>query len=523
VEIAFTPSPDVVVILNALLDKFENRAKHNPMLREAKGTYHASRNISSRSEAEWTNHETRNKEHATRSIKIALDDLCLPSYFSQIDPQSRLIANQQLQTLEQNGLLHLHWLPGETNHLLHSISLSTEHEPRNTPHAPRPTQHIIPKRSGVDEPRNTQHAPRPTQHESLYKLLQRTPISNHRANLESNILAEKFRYQKSDWRARALDYILDQLHAGKSPSPFSLTDSDFNLDLLAVLQALSTLTTETPYRVFSVRVFNNTKRFDDLKPALIRLARRANPEWKSLHNEDLLHELNLVANPTYIHLSGNWELTDINGQIINLDSFTPSVGFPASQIASIQRITIRAESVLCIENLTSFHQQVDRYTSTQVKTYTGKQVNTYTGKHAQADNAPRPTPHAPYHPEAKRSGRSTQHATLCLMGNPSPAIRHLLNLISETVPIYLWSDMDYGGFNILAQLRKQVSPRIQPFLMDIATFENYAHLSRPLTQADARNLKRLTHNPILKDIHPLIERLLQRGLKLEQEAITIST
>jgi len=492
VEIAFTPSPDVVVILNALLDKFENRVKRSHVVSESEETYHATPSTQPCPE--------RSRRDAARSIKIALDDLCLPSYFSQIDPQSRIIANQQLQTLEQNGLLHLHWLPGETNHLLQSITLSTEHEPRNT-----------------------QHAPHPTPHASLYTLLQRIPISNHRANLESNILAEKFRYQKSDWRARALDYILNQLHAGKSPSPFSLTDSDFNLDLLAVLQALSTLTTETPYRVFSVRVFNDTKRFDDLKPSLIRLARRANPEWKSLTSEDLLRELNLVANPTYIHLSGNWELTDINGQIISLDSFTPSIGFPASQIESIQKITIRAESVLCIENLTSFHQQVDGYTSTQVKTYTGKQVNTYTGKHAQADNAPRSTQHATYHPEAKRSGRPTPHATLCLMGNPSPAIRHLLNLIPETVPIYLWSDMDYGGFNILAQLRKQISPRIQPFLMDIATFENYARLSRPLTQSDARNLKRLTHNPILKDTHPLIERLLQRGLKLEQEAITIST
>ena len=112
-----------------------------------------------------------------------------------------------------------------------------------------------------------------------------------------------------------------------------------------------------------------------------------------------------------------------------------------------------------------------------------------------------------------------QHVTLCLMGNPSPAIRHLLNLISEETPIFLWSDMDYGGFNILSQLRKHISPHIQPYLMDIATFEKYAHLSRPLTQSDARNLKRLTLNPNLKDIHPTIEHLLKRGLKLEQEAI----
>ena len=112
--------------------------------------------------------------------------------------------------------------------------------------------------------------------------------------------------------------------------------------------------------------------------------------------------------------------------------------------------------------------------------------------------------------------------------NPKPKqdyasflIRRLLTLISKETPIYLWSDMDYGGFNILAQLRKQINPRIQPYHMDIPTFENYAHLSRPLTQRDKSNLKCFLFNPNLKDIHPTIEHLLQRGLKLELEAIQI--
>jgi len=480
-ELSFTPSPDVAVILNALLDKFENRVKPSRAISESENTYHVTLSTQPCPEP--------GRRDAARSIKISLTDLSLPSYFSQTYPHPRLVANHQLQVLEQYGLLHLYWLPGETNHLLQSIVLKTEHATRNT------------------------------QYETLYTLLDRTPISNHRNNLESLILAEKFRYQKSDWRSRALDYILNQLRAGKSPSPFSLPASDLNHDLLAALSALSNIQAETPYRVFSICVFNNTKRFDDLKSALIRLARRANPEWKNLSPEDLLRELNLVANPAYIHLAGNWELTDTNGQIININSFTPSVGYPASQIASIQRINIRAESVLCIENLTSFHE----FTRAM---YAGRQVNTYTSKRAQADKGTRNLEpetwnvdletHPTYH-----ATHSTKHATLCLMGNPSPAIRNLLSLIPEGTPIHLWSDMDYGGFNILAQLRQQISLRIKPYLMDTDTFESHAHLSRPLTQSDARNLKRLILNPNLKDIHPTIEHLLRRGLKLEQEAIQI--
>lgn len=440
-DISFTPSPDVVVILNALLDTFESRAKRNIAAYEGEATYNASHPTE-----ETTQVNKYTNKHTPRPIKISIADFPLPTYFSQTDPEPRVITNRQLQELAKNSLITLTWLPGETNHILHSVSLPNGTHTR--------------------------------QHELLYKLLNRIPINHHRNNLESIILSEKFRYQKDDWRGRVLNYILQQLRTGKSPSPFSLSDTNLDLDLLAVLQALPTLTTETPYRVFSVRVFNDSKRFEDLKLALVRLARRANPEWKLLASEALLRELNLVANPGYIHLAGNWELTDTNGQIIHLDSFTPSLGFPASQITSIQHITIRAESILCIENLTPFHEFT------------------------------------------RANGRNPmQYATICLMGNPSPVIRHLLRLIPTEIPIHLWSDMDYGGFNILAQLRRQVGPRIQPYLMDMAVFEKYAHLARPLTQSDARNLKRILFNPILEDIHPVIKYILRRGLKLEQEAI----
>ena len=422
-EISFTPSPDLEVILNTLLDKFEDR---------------------------FTRYPLDNASHPIRSPRCNLTDLNLPGYFSQIDPNARINTNEQLKTLEQMGAVKLVWHPGETGHLLQSVALQTQYESHNQ------------------------------RYETLYTLLRREPLYNHRARLESLLLADKFRYPQKDWRARALDHILEQLRSGRSPSPFSLTDSNLNLDLLAVLAALPALTTETPYRVFSVRIFNNSKRFEDIKPSLVRLARRANPEWKSFTSEDLLRELNLVANPDFVHLAGNWELTDLNGQIINLDCFIPSVGFPAAQIARLEKIAIRAEAVLCIENLTSFHA----FTRANER-------------------------------------HSAKHAVLCLMGNPSPSIRHLLHLIPAETPIFLWSDMDYGGFNILSQLRRQVGLRIQPYLMDIATFDKYAQLSRPLTQVDTHNLKRLTLNPALKDVHPAIEHMLRLGLKLEQEAIQI--
>jgi hypothetical protein len=412
VKISFAPSVDTKVIINALLDIFEKR-----------------------------------DTSSTRAIKIKLREINLPAYFSQQDPEPRMIANQQLQSLADSNFIQLKWHAGEENHLLESVTLAAPHE--------------------------------------LYTLINRVPISSQRSQLESLLLADKFRFSAGDWRARALTQILDKLRAGKSPSPFSLSATDFNADLLAALLALSSLQAETPHRVFSVHTFNDTKRFDDVRPALVRLARQANPEWKSLTLENLLRELNLVANPGYIHLSGNWQFTTVDGEVLSLNGFSPSIGFPAAQISTIQSVAVHADSVLCIENLTSFFEFIRR-----------GDINRHTGKHVDAS-----------------------YAVICLMGNPSPAIRRLLRLIPEETNIYLWSDMDYGGFNILSQLRKKISARVQPFLMDVSIFEKYAQLSRPLTQSDIRNLKRLALQSNLRDMQPMIEYLLKRGLKLEQEAI----
>jgi hypothetical protein len=412
-EVSFTPSPDVSAVLNALLDRFERRAAGAQ----------------------------------PRSIKILFGEVALPTYFSQVDPEPRQVANEQFQKLESQGLVVLGWLAGEKGHLLESARL-------------------LPERVGP-----------------LYQALKRVPAAHRQARLEDQLLGERFRFGVEDWRYRALSKILAQLKTKKSPAPFSLSDSGFNEDLLTALSALSHLEEETSYRVFSVHTFNDSKRFIDLKSAILRLAKLGQPEWKRLLPEEVLRELNLVANPGYLFLAGPWELVDELGQVLSLDAFIPSVGLPAIQAAHLQRVTTRAEVVICIENLTTFHEM--------------SRLSTGPGR----------------------------PALICLMGNPSPACRHLLSCLEqsqpEPVPIYVWADLDYGGLNILAQLRQQVSPFCRPYRMDAETLDAFAAFARPLTQNDRRNFARLCSRPDLSDMGPVIAHLLRRGIKLEQEAISI--
>jgi len=410
-DLLFVPSPDVAALLHALLDAFERRA---PLpLGEGLGV-----------------RENR------RAIRCNLDSLPLPAYHSQSDPIPRQITNEQLQTLEDSGVVKLDWHPGETSHLLASATLIPEHA------------------------------------EVVFALLKRTPQSARRARLTDLLLGERFRFD--DWRLRAVQHALDQLKADKSPAPFSLADNEFNHDLLTALDALDGVREETPCRVFSVRVFNDSKRFEALMGAVATLARRNQVEWKGLTNEEVLRELNLVANPGHLYLHGPWRLIDEVGQVMSLGEFHPSVGMPAAQAARLHRAAVDTPRVICVENPTTFYELVR---------------------------------HIP------------DVATVCLWGNPSPACRHLLRRLPDDVALHVWADLDYGGLNILAQLREQVNARAAPYRMDIETLEAHAAWARPLTAGDVKNLARLARRLSLADRQPLIAHMLQRGLKLEQEAV----
>ena len=387
-------------------------------------------------------YERRQDPHA-RVIRCDTEGLDLPGYTSQLDPEPRQVANEQFRQLACAGVVTLTWLPGQAGHLLQSVTLN-------------------PNRAG-----------------DAFALLERDPVAARRARLRDLLLGDRFRLD--GWRLRAVNRTLAQLKEDLSPAPFSLADEDHNRDLLAALVALDDVSEETPMRVFSVRVYNDSKRFEGLRGSVVRLARWHQTDWRELRSHEVLRELGLVANPGHLYLHGPWRLVDSRGVVHDLADFEPSVGIPARLAAGVQKVTVDTERVVCVENLTPFYELIR---------HQGEEV-----------------------------------AALYLGGNPSPACRHLLRCLTEALPqdacLLLWGDLDYGGLSILAQLRRLVSPRFVPYRMDVETLDAHTPWARPLSQADERRLARLARRPDLADLRPLIRHMLARGLKLEQEAVVV--
>jgi hypothetical protein len=431
----FLPAPDTAAILGALLDVYERRTLRP---RTAPGGSAAAR----------------------QAIRIRLTDLDLPGYFDQSDPHPRRATNEQLAHCAREGWLRLTWRALAQGELLDRVTLAEDPPPAGEAAA------------------------------ALFRLLGRTPEAARRAGLAETILAERFRFAPGDWRRRAVDDVLAQLAAGRSPAPFDPRDLDLADDLLAALAALDGLTEETPFRAFSVRLYSDSKRFEAIRGPLATLARRMHPEWRGWTADEALRELRLVPNPSHLFMFGDWELVDAAGRVLHLGNFDPAAGVPARQVDTLVSVRAGAARVICVENLTSFYSLVAAI---------GNRGST------------------------AAMGDRGDIAALCLAGNPAPATRRLLRLLDRDRPagqaILAWNDIDYGGLNILSQLRRRVSAEIAPLYMDRATLDTHARWARPLGAGDRQNLVRLRGRPELADLHALVDHMLARGLKLEQEAI----
>jgi hypothetical protein len=84
-----------------------------------------------------------------------------------------------------------------------------------------------------------------------------------------------------------------------------------------------------------------------------------------------------------------------------------------------------------------------------------------------------------------------------------------------------WGDLDYGGILILQHLQNTCWPEVQPWRMNPELLDKFADLVEPFESIYRDKLKRLLENEKYRWAHPLLEKILEIGGTLEQEAILL--
>jgi len=384
------------------------------------------------------------EQPARRQVaRVRLNERQHHDYFHANDFAVRRDTNEALRRLAERGCLRLHWRKWEDGNWLDKIDLIAERA------------------------------------DDVYRILGRSPRPALQAALRELLAAQRAAAQ---WHADFLDWAQTQLQAHRSVAPLKLSadpaDEQWNRDLLLALDALARLRSPTLERKFSVQLFSHSKRFEDLRGAVVTILRRHDPESGGYGDDEkaLLRAHQLERAPEYAPIAGPLVLR-LEERKLDLAPFAYGVALPATMLREAMVADCAASAVVTVENLTSFSEFVAVKPTSILAIFTG--------------------------------------------GFASPALIALLRGIRAArpdLPFFHWGDLDAGGLRILAHLRKHLG-EIVPLAMDAATFDAHRQHAQPLAKNEREALAQLRAQPALADCAPLIGRLLEANGKLEQEAV----
>lgn len=298
----------------------------------------------------------------------------------------------------------------------------------------------------------------------IYKYLKRTP-KNDIHNRLKKVLEEH-----SDDNEILNKYCNEQLYRlskNQSVKYFNDDFKEFKAILIAVKEVLL-IDTEQFIREFSIRIFKDSKVFQSIQAKVENLLY----EYGDFPQKDqILASFNLVKTPTYVNYKGAGQII-LSGQKIDLLKLSSDIAISSNMLKDIEKIEVLGNSVITVENLTSFHRFSEK----------GFFV-IYLGG---------------FHNKVRR-----EFIVKLYEQNP-------------TKEYYHFGDIDAGGFRILEHLRSKTNVPFKPYYMDMGTLIQYKEFSKKLTQNDRKNLEKLL---IYDEYKTVIEFMLENDCKLEQEAI----
>lgn len=319
--------------------------------------------------------------------------------------------------------------------------------------------------------------------EEAYRQADRTP----RRHLEDQLATTAAHWQGKlpAWAEPFLQDIASALAAGQ-PLPAGLGPGDDRLlaDICHALAAAPGPEAPLPRRVFSLRTFGDSKRFErEVEGQFVRVARAYLPGAPAERRE-LLAELGIVENPDFLFLWGPLTLgwgppaPGMPAGVLDLGAVGTPLGIPAAAVDSARMLSVKAARLITVENLTSFHQLVQAAPPNTIAVYLGG-----------------------YH-------NRLRHRFL----------RRLREFDANLIFLH-WGDIDLGGFRIFRYLREGSGVPLAPWHMDAATLRRHLHLAAPFDAAYARQLQDMLSDEGYADFHDVIRLMLAEGKRLEQESV----
>lgn len=308
--------------------------------------------------------------------------------------------------------------------------------------------------------------------DDCYALLKRASIPDQCRKVLS--VLEKADYSEPLLLGRVVSDFCVQIKAFKK-LPYDLGyDAGRVGEVLQVLVAVTKLKSETYIRNFSTALFKDSKRFQrEYKSTIESILFDYTDDV--VEKDDILGYYNLYENPTYVLIKGKARICFAESTI-ELSEMPGGIALSNWTLAGIQNISVKADKVITVENLTTYHDCDE--------------------------------PDAVY---------------IYLGGYHNTSKQNLLELIyanNRDKDYYHEGDLDVYGFLILENLITKTHIPFKPLLMDLGTIERFyrAGLYKNLTAWDRKVIdsKKAGQLSAYKDV---LDYMLENDCKVEQESI----
>jgi hypothetical protein len=417
-----------------------------------------------------------------RRIRLRLYDSGATDYprYNIENAEVRNEVNRAVLSLAEKGLVSIRWMKGEVHHIVAQVSLTIH----NTDSAD--------STGGAD---TTGNADGSGGLAAAYAFLGRKPKNTLACEAGAEVealLAET----ESPWIRRFLEDCRDSLVKNRSISGPSAggksagrlpVDGAERENLFRALRFIDTRRKreELLERVFSAHCFGDSKTFEtSVKKRLLGIIRQYAGFEDGGTDEELLAFAGIVRYPEQFAFRGPLTLhLDPSGGSGNID-FSPlrhgaslcSLDFMRGRV----ELPVRLDRILSIENKANYADYIRRNSGdTELVVYHGGQFSPSRGAF----------------------------------------FRALARAMPQHCAWHHFGDIDYGGFSMLARLRREIHPAVRPYRMDERELAAYAAFTLPISPSYADKLKALAMHEELADCRPCLTFMEQNRVRLEQEAL----
>lgn len=234
-------------------------------------------------------------------------------------------------------------------------------------------------------------------------------------------------------------------------------------------------------RAFSVNVYGDSKCFErEIKQYIIPVIKNYEPDLadtEDISDREVLAQVGIIMMPEIFEFCGNVKILFDSGTV-DFSPIKKGACISSECVSDICSIDIfDTDRILFIENKTNYSEYC-------LNNKNDRELAVYHGGF--------------YSPQ-----RGEFFAKLCSEIN---------------IPVYFWGDIDYGGFKMFVRLKNNIVRNLQPFNMDITSYN--LHKENGLKKGDdyILKLKKLQKDPDYMIFYDVISAIANKKITVEQES-----